>query len=116
MHVRSSSRPSCGPMTIVRRPHLLPPDNSLTCLSASPRLPDANVRQLKRAADVRVRSGSGSLQQRRAARLQNVSTTAVEISELARTRVERIPSANTLAITWLRPEGARHHQLERTSG
>src|SRR3954466_8818140 len=51
----------------------------------------------------------------RAARLQNVSTTAVEISELASTRVERIDSANTLAITCLRPEVTRHHQLEKTS-
>src|SRR5258707_11707137 len=47
-------------------------------------------------------------------RLQHVSTTEVEIRKLGRTRVERIEAVNPLAITCLRPEVTRHHQLEKT--
>src|SRR5437773_9548687 len=42
-----TSRPSCGPIAIVRRRHAHPPDNFLTCLSASSSAaPDANVMKL----------------------------------------------------------------------
>jgi len=47
-------------------------------------------------------------------RLQNVSTTAVEFRALEGTRVERFEAAYLLAITCLRPEVARHHQLGKT--
>src|SRR5213596_1632407 len=46
-------------------------------------------------------------------RLQNVSTTTLEIRELQRTRVERIESANPPVIRGLSPEVTRHHQLEK---
>src|ERR1041384_1778545 len=46
-------------------------------------------------------------------RLQNVSTTAVEMRRLQRTRVEATGSANSLAIRELMPEVTRHHQLEK---
>ena len=45
-------------------------------------------------------------------RLQNVSTTVVEIGSLERTRVEMRNSGNPLVTKSLRPEVARHHQRE----